>query len=153
MPHTQPIKTIPTALIAPCGMNCRLCVAYTRKKDPCPGCRGNDSDKCKTRFACRIKTCAERKKLKARYCYSCEGFPCDRLLHLDKRYRTKYGMSMIENLLAIRNHGIRRFVHAEAKKWRCPGCGELLCVHKPYCLSCGKTWRDPVKNIVRKEDE
>jgi hypothetical protein len=27
------------ALIAPCGMNCGVCMAYLREKNKCPGCR------------------------------------------------------------------------------------------------------------------
>ena len=40
---------------------------------------------------------------KFRYCYECDGFPCARVKRLDKRYRTKYEMSMIENLEYIRD--------------------------------------------------
>ena len=35
---------------------------------------------------------------KVQYCYECAEFPCRSLKHLDKRYRTNYRMSMIENL-------------------------------------------------------
>ena len=31
-------RTIPVKLIAPCGMNCRLCWGYVREKNSCPGC-------------------------------------------------------------------------------------------------------------------
>lgn len=44
-------------LVAPCGMNCRLCVAYVRKKNPCPGCRGADEGKPRHCVACAIKNC------------------------------------------------------------------------------------------------
>lgn len=37
------------SLIAPCGMNCSICMAYLREKNKCPGCRGNDIDKPITR--------------------------------------------------------------------------------------------------------
>ncbi len=30
------------SLIAPCGMNCGICLAYLRTKNVCPGCRVND---------------------------------------------------------------------------------------------------------------
>jgi hypothetical protein len=132
---------IPTTLIAPCGMDCALCIAHAREKNPCPGCRGGDSGKPKTRRTCRIKTCATIRKGKARYCFTCSNYPCDRLEHLDERYRTKYGMSMIENLMQIKKTGIRRFITNEKRKWTCPGCGRLLCVHKSQCLSCGQAWR------------
>jgi hypothetical protein len=133
-------NAIGTRLIAPCGMNCGLCVAYAREKNACPGCRGDDSVKPKTRVMCRIKNCDNIAQGKDRYCFSCDVFPCDKLNHLDVRYRTKYNMSMIENLMHMKKFGIRHFMRSEKKKWTCPGCGQLICVHKPQCLSCGHKW-------------
>ncbi|MDD5171107.1 MAG: DUF3795 domain-containing protein [Syntrophales bacterium] len=137
------VKTnaLPATLIAPCGMNCRLCIAYGRGKMPCPGCRGDDRVKSKTRIECRIKNCEKLGQGKARYCSGCDGFPCDRLIHLDKRYRIKYGMSMIDNLVNIKKVGIRQFIRNEKDKWTCPECGEIICVHKPQCPTCGHKWR------------
>lgn len=45
------------ALIAPCGMDCAVCIAYVRNTNKCPGCRGDDSGKPVTRVECRIKNC------------------------------------------------------------------------------------------------
>ena len=134
-------NTIRTTLIAPCGMNCRLCIAYTRDNKACPGCRGDDRVKSKTRVMCRIKKCEEMGQGKAGYCFSCESFPCVRLNHLDRRYRAKYGMSMIDNLVRIRDVGISQFIRNEKEWWTCAKCGEIICVHKPQCLSCGHKWR------------
>ena len=132
---------IRTALIAPCGMNCRLCSAYTRDKKPCPGCRGDNSIKPKTRVTCRIKNCEKIRQGKIWFCFSCDAFPCDRLNHLDERYRTKYGMSMIDNLMHIKKFGVRHFIRNEKKRWTCSECGQLICVHEPLCLFCGRKWR------------
>jgi uncharacterized protein DUF3795 len=134
-------NAIRTTLIAPCGMNCRLCCAYTRDKKACPGCRGDDSDKPKTRVICRIKNCEKIRQGKFRFCFSCDSFPCDSLNHLDERYRAKYGMSMIDNLVHMKKLGIRQFIRNEKERWTCPECGQLLCVHKPQCLICGHAWR------------
>ena len=133
MTPTRSTKTnaIRTTLIAPCGMNCRLCRAYRREKNACPGCRGNDSFKSKSSISCRIKKCVWMENEEIKYCYSCDSFPCARLNHLDRRYRTKYGMSMVDNLEHIRKFGIRHFVRAEEQRWACPECGEILCVHRP----------------------
>jgi len=60
------------------------------------------------------------------------------LKHLDKRYRTKYYMSMIENLESIEKIGVKKFVLNEKKRWKCPGCNGVICVHKGKCLKCGK---------------
>ena len=71
-----------------------------------------------------------------RFCYECEKFPCSRLKDLDKRYRTKYHMSMIENLKFIKEHGIESYLEKEEEKWRCPECGEVICCHNGLCLNC-----------------
>ncbi|HEY3275920.1 MAG TPA: hypothetical protein VGJ94_04815 [Syntrophorhabdaceae bacterium] len=55
-------------------------------------------------------------------------------------------MSMIENLDNIEKFGIRNFVIKEKEKWACPQCGEILCVHKENCPSCGYNRR---KDMVR----
>ena len=132
--HTKGFKM---SLIAPCGMNCRLCYAYTREKNPCPGCRGDDSTKPKTRVECRIKNCSQFEKKGVTYCFQCDNFPCKWLIHLDNRYRTKYRMSMIDNLKMLKYSGVRKFIESEKERWACSECGGILCVHKPNCPHCG----------------
>ncbi|PWB60076.1 MAG: hypothetical protein C3F18_00180 [Nitrosomonadales bacterium] len=48
-----------TDLIAPCGLNCGLCRAFVRDKNPCPGCRGGDSNKSNACLTCVITHCGE----------------------------------------------------------------------------------------------
>jgi hypothetical protein len=129
-------KLTKIALIAPCGMNCAICHAYQRPKNKCPGCRVFNDVKPVTIARCKIKTCATLKSRKLKYCIGCESFPCAIIKHLDKRYRAKYHMSMIENLTNIKRYGIRKFVRDETVRWRCPTCGSSICVHKGYCLNC-----------------
>ena len=129
-------NTIPTVLIAPCGMNCRLCRAFQRDKNTCPGCRADDSALPVSCARCRIRTCENLAAARAKYCLNCDLFPCQRVRHLDKRYRTKYGMSMIDNRTQIKTYGARHFVRAQKARWTCPGCGALLCVHDPECPDC-----------------
>ena len=123
-------------LIAPCGMNCGICFAYLREKNKCPGCRGDDTNKPITRIKCKIKTCKFYLNNTATYCFKCEKVPCDNLKHLDKRYRTKYAMSMIENLENIKKHGIRYFIKDEKVRWSCPECNGPICVHDRKCYTC-----------------
>lgn len=139
--HSQKSKAMKSTLIAPCGMNCRLCRAYIREKKACPGCHGNDKLKSKSCVLCCIRNCEIAKKTKLSYCFECEKFPCGGLNRLDKRYRTKYSMSMIDNLEHIKQFGIQNFIKNEKEQWACSKCGEILCVHKEYCLSCGYKWR------------
>ncbi len=111
-------------LIAPCGMNCGICKAYLREKNPCHGCRKAQENKPQTRVNCCLRGCTKRE---GKFCCHCPEFACDQLRHLDKRYRTKYGMSQIENLKFIRKNGIRKFVAGERKKWIT--ADGVLCVH------------------------
>ncbi|HEX8992135.1 MAG TPA: DUF3795 domain-containing protein [Anaerolineales bacterium] len=128
-------------LIAACGINCGVCRAHLRVNNPCPGCRADDRGKPKTRVRCRLKTCEKRSGSTAGYCFTCDEFPCADLVHLDTRYRVRYGLSPIDNLLSIKNDGIRKFIQNENEKWTCPACGAVLCMHEPQCLVCGYAWR------------
>ncbi|MCK5018839.1 MAG: DUF3795 domain-containing protein, partial [Candidatus Peribacteraceae bacterium] len=124
---------------APCGMNCAICMAYLREKNTCPGCRKSDESKPKSCVSCIIKNCEHFKKTKSKFCYDCEKFPCTRMKQLDKRYRTKYDMSMFENLEFIKKHGIEKFLKAQEKKYKCSKCGGVICVHRKKCFKCGKS--------------
>jgi len=132
------IKKISLLLIAPCGMNCALCLAYQREKNNCRGCRNEINIKYKTKGSanCVIKNCAAIKNNKSGFCYECDKFPCSRLKQLNKRYKTKYNMSMLENLEDIRDKGIKEFIKQENIKWRCAKCAGLICVHGGHCLNC-----------------
>lgn len=128
-------------LIAPCGMNCGVCVSYlARKRDLnskglkrvyCKGClpRGKNC-------LHMGSSCALLKDGRVRFCFECADFPCKRLQALDKRYRTKYRLSMIENLMAIKEAGIESFLKQDEDKWRCGDCGGTVCCHIGLCLSC-----------------
>jgi hypothetical protein len=128
-------------LIAPCGMNCSLCISYQfMKKDLnkqgfhrtyCPGCIPRGKNCLHMGDNCEIL-----KNGDVRYCFNCEKFPCKRLKTLDKRYSTKYHMSMIENLEFIKENGIESFLIMEEEKWKCPECGEFICCHNGLCLNC-----------------
>ena len=111
-------------LIAVCGMNCGLCKAHLRKNNPCAGCRTIGAVGRKTIVFCKIRICVERP---GQYCFDCERFPCDWLKHIDKRYREKYGMSEIDNLIMIQDAGIDRFIESERAKWQ--SANGIFCVH------------------------
>ncbi len=123
-------------LIAPCGMNCGTCLAYLRDKNKCCGCWVESDFKRKSCVQCRIKNCDLLDKTISKFCYECEKFPCPRLKQLDKRYRTKYKTSFIQNLLMIEETGINNFLEFESKRRTCPKCGSVLSVHVDNCLTC-----------------
>jgi hypothetical protein len=125
-------------LIAPCGMNCGICKFHNRVKNNCPGCRELEKKTPRTRFKCIVRECKILKKRKWKYCSDrCENYPCKRLKSLDKRYRIKYHMSMIENLEFINEKGINKFLKKETKKWICQKCGGIVTCHGGICLKCG----------------
>jgi hypothetical protein len=122
--------------IAPCGMNCGICLAYVREKNRCGGCKSESATLSVSRQRCTIKNCTKLALTSSGFCYECPDYPCKRLRQLDKRYRTKYHMSMIANLGTIRDQGMVFFLSAEKEKWTCPACGGAVCVHRAVCLKC-----------------
>ncbi len=125
-------------LIAPCGMNCGICMAYLKQKERCLGCRADDAGKKVTVLRCFIKNCETVRKNESGFCYECAEYPCKKLKHLDKRYRTKYHTSMIKNLENIRENGLAAFIEEEKERWRCPKCGGVISCHRGYCFECGE---------------
>lgn len=125
-------------LIAPCGMNCGICMAYLRGKNKCSGCHSDDTEKRASCSKCVIKNCEVINSNESGFCFECPNYPCKRLRQLDKRYRTKYAMSMIDNLESIKKIGLSDFVVQEKERWRCSKCGGTICVHRGYCHDCGE---------------
>ena len=125
-----------TLSIAPCGMNCSTCLAYLRTKNTCGGCRESDEAIWPSCLKCIVRSCEHLEKTESKFCYECQKFPCRRIKQLDKRYRTRYHVSFIENLLIIKNNGLEKFIQTETEKWRCPSCGGTICVHRWGCLKC-----------------
>ena len=128
-------------LIAPCGLDCRLCRAYIRENNACPGCRGDDSIKSNACVTCKIKNYPKISSGEVTFCSECSEFPCSLIHLLEKRYTTNYEVSVIGNLKHIKKHGLNKFLTRENKAWACPNCGELLCMHYDECKSCGYIWR------------
>ena len=122
-------------------MNCAICSAYLAMKHDlkakgfrmiqCIGCRPRNK-KC----AWLKKQCLELSKGQVTYCYECKSFPCKRLNTIDERYRTRYRMSMIDNLQFIKEHGIENFLKEQEKSWKCKTCGEMICCHNGLCFKC-----------------
>jgi hypothetical protein len=134
-------------LIAPCGMNCGICMAYLREKNRCRGCSIQDPYERGTSLRrCSIRNCETIRNNVSGFCYECTIFPCRRLKQLDKRYTTKYSMSMLENLAIIKNEGIEALLAREEKKWKCQECGGVISCHNGICYGCGG---EKLKNAKR----
>ncbi len=124
-------------LIAPCGMDCGVCSRAFRGKDRCGGCRV-DGIKPKYCQTCRIRNCDEIRLAGRRFCFECPKFPCSPLRRLDTRYRTRYRMSVVENLGLVQKLGLECYVELERQRWRCRECDALTCVHNARCIYCGR---------------
>ena len=144
-------------LIAPCGMNCGICSGYLAYKHDvkskgirmpyCLGCRPRDK-KC----AFLKKRCNLLLSGKVQYCYECSNYPCERLNHIDTRYRNLHRMSMIENLEFIKKKGINQFLEKEEERWKCPNCGGVISCHNGICFDCGLDILKNKRNLYRWDD-
>lgn len=128
----------PAELIAPCGINCGVCLGYLRVKNKCKGCRSEGIEKPSYCFTCIIANCTHLKSTASGFCYDCDKYPCRRMKQLEKRYRLRYSMSIFENLTFIKFQGLQKFAQAEKTKWLCTKCGGSICIHRGFCLKCGK---------------
>ncbi len=144
-------------LIAPCGMNCAVCSGYLAFKNDvksqgvrmpyCSGCRPRDKQ-----CAFLKKRCNRLLEGQVQYCYQCPDYPCQGLQQIDKRYRSLFRMSLIDNLEYIRDKGVRSLLEKEEEKWRCPQCGAVICCHNGICFSCGLDLLKNKKKLYRWED-
>lgn len=130
---------ISSELIAPCGINCRICIGYLgylmnggKRKHACSGCRPKDKS-----CSWVKKQCSKLANHELEYCFQCDDFPCDIIKKLDRNYRQKYNMSTIANLKFIMKNGISPFLQQQAEQYTCPNCGHLICVHTQKCYNCG----------------
>lgn len=128
-------------LVAPCGMNCAICRAYIAYTHKIPRVRG----KITYCAGCvpRAKNCYIKRGCKKLFnhqllsCSECDTMPCEKLAHLDRRYREHYDMSMIENIKLLKAKGMADFLKSQTKKYTCPNCKDVICVHDAKCLACG----------------
>lgn len=135
------VTTLNPDLIAPCGMNCAVCASHLAlqndvkskgvKIPSCIGCRPRNKN-----CAFIKKQCSKLSNGEVAFCFECSSFPCDRLKSLDSRYKARYRMSMIDNLVFIKEHGMQRFLEAQEKTWKCQNCGELISCHNGLCFNC-----------------
>lgn len=134
-------EVIEAEMLAPCGMNCVVCyrhVGIRKYAKPCQGCLGGDQGKpghCRT---CRIKDCAQSKGLLR--CLECGDFPCVWVKNLDKSYRKRYRVSLVENSRTAHVVGVPAFLAADRLRWIC-GCGGAFSMHDGVCSECGQAHR------------
>ena len=131
-------------LIAPCGLNCRVCKAICNDSDTkCVGCLGEGGYKYKHCMECAIVHCEKRKTLPDIYCDTCPDYPCEANRELQTRYTTAYPLyeSPRGNLQLLRTRGMAALLEREEAFWSCPDCGGVISVHDGVCEKCGKKYR------------
>lgn len=145
-------------LVAPCGKNCNVCSGYLAMQHDvkskgiripyCAGCRSRDK-KC----AFLKKGCMRLLHHSITFCYECTNYPCEKLNHIDTRYRTFFHMSFLENLMDIKKNGMETFLRTQEEKWRCPTCEGVICCHNGLCFHCDSNCLRKKKQRYRWEDE
>ena len=123
-------------MVATCGMNCTYCYAHHKEKKPCLGCRLSDEGKPEHCRKCKIKDCAAQKQVQ--FCSKCDDYPCLLIKRLDKSYRTRYNISLINNMKVIDEKGIKYYLTFEQERLKCPECHGVLSLHHKKCSECGK---------------
>lgn len=131
----MPKEGIDSGLLAPCGMNCMVCYRHLVRRKPCGGCRENGEGKPGHCRDCRIKACVLAKGLG--FCYECGAFPCKPLKNLDRSYRVRYGASLVENGLAVKDAGPEAVLKRQKAQFACPACGGVISLHDAVCSECG----------------
>jgi Protein of unknown function (DUF3795) len=126
-------RTIAPSLVAPCGVNCAVCYVHLRQKKPCAGCNSevNKPNRCRS---CKIMLCAAGRGVT--HCFLCEAFPCQQIKRLDRSYRRRYSVRLIENARA-QAKGIARFLRGDRERWTCPHCSGVVSLHDGVCSECG----------------
>ncbi len=137
----QMASDIPAVLLAPCGITCAVCYVFLRKKKACLGCRGQDISKPEHCQKCKIKDCALGQGID--FCSDCQSYPCAIIRRLDRRYRQKYQVSLIENALRLKTAGPEQYLREERERWTCFNCGGVISLHDRICSECGKLEEGP----------
>jgi hypothetical protein len=129
-------------LAAPCGLYCGICRQFLVLKKGlfeekglkrgCEGCRIRHKN-----CAFIRRDCPALKKDEIDFCYECEKFPCDNLKKIDKGYRERWSVSLIENLKRIKSIGAEEWLQEQKELYTCPECGGEICLHDTECFDCG----------------
>ncbi|PKM51413.1 MAG: hypothetical protein CVV02_07350 [Firmicutes bacterium HGW-Firmicutes-7] len=125
---------IENIMFAPCGINCMVCYKHCYSKKTCAGCLDSDIGKPEHCRKCKIKECVKEKSLS--YCYECCEFPCKQIKNLEKSYTTRYGESLVENSLFVKENGIVSFMKAQLNRFTCANCGGVISLHDAECSEC-----------------
>ncbi len=123
--------------LAPCGINCMLCYRHLdKKRKPCPGCFSKEAVATEYCRKCKMRSCTAEKGI--RYCFECAEFPCARMKAFARRYRTGYGVTLIEDDRLAAECGTELLLRQHLAKYTCTECGGLINMHDGVCSECKK---------------
>lgn len=125
---------IENLMFAPCGMNCMVCYKHCYSKKACAGCLASDIEKPEHCRNCKIKDCIKEKGIN--YCYQCSELPCKQIKNLEKSYTSRYGVSLIQNSISVKEQGLTAFMEEQKKKYTCLQCGGIISLHDAECSEC-----------------
>jgi hypothetical protein len=100
------------------------------------GCRAQDASQPEHCRKCEIKDCATSRAVN--FCFECPSFPCATIKRLDKNYRQRYQVSLIDNAMRIKAVGAKQHLLVEKEKWTCPDCAGVISLHDQVCSECGR---------------
>lgn len=129
-------------MFAPCGVNCLICYMHANPRKygkSCRGCFSQEQEKAIHCRRCRIKKCTEDKGLS--HCFNCTDMPCKLIKNLDKSYRQRYGVSIVENCLSALKNGIIHHMLLEKEIWTCR-CNGLISLQDGVCSECKTRHRE-----------
>ncbi len=130
------MKSVTVNMLAPCGMTCSVCYVHLKQRKPCTGCRGRDKGKPEHCRKCEIRDCTANHQIN--FCFECSSFPCATIKRLDKSYRQRYQVSLVENALRLKTIGMDPYLLEEQIKWTCTHCGGVISLHDQACSECGE---------------
>jgi hypothetical protein len=101
--------------IAACGIDCGLCpLHHVTAGDGCGGCTAPAPSGVKGRW-CAVSRCAVRDR-GYETCADCTEFPCARLDGWDERESVVTHLRTLDNLRAIREHGLNAFLVQQQRR-------------------------------------
>ena len=134
-------------MIAPCGLDCSICTRLPRPV-PVPDAAAQMTTNRNSIRRDAASFCVKREgQTGIRSVMSARIFPA---LTSWKRKpgtgrSTRSANPPLENLRTIRGVGMPAFLERERKKWTCPACGGVICVHTGVC-SGGRQYADSMNH-------
>jgi len=132
-----------------CGLYCGACdglqvtktgkieiAAKKWKMNPaditCHGCKSSIiSIYCKE---CDIRKCAQQRKVE--FCFECKKFPCKRISAFNNDKYPHHSI-VLKNLNTIKEKGMKSWLRAQDRRWRCKKCRTRFVWYTKKCDKCG----------------